>query len=70
MKPIEINYRAKSNVADSSCGVCTNFNPNENSETDGNCFGHKVVAEGLCDLYDAATPVVAIQGAGRLQKSA
>jgi hypothetical protein len=70
MTPAEINYRAKSNMADKSCGVCTNFQPVENSKIDGNCFGNKVTAEGLCNYF---TPVVIgadVQTTGRAQKSA
>jgi len=70
MEPIEINYRAKSDVVDKSCGVCTNFQSVEGSETDGNCFGHQVVAEGLCNFFDPTAAVVEIQAVDRVQKSA
>ena len=70
MEPIEIKYRAKSDVADKSCGVCTNFQSDEESETDGNCFGHQVVAEGLCNLFNPTASVVEIQAVDRVQKSA
>jgi hypothetical protein len=70
MQPIEINYKAKSDVAGQSCGVCTNFQPEAESTTDGNCFGHQVVAEGLCNFYNPAAALVEIQTADRLQQPA
>src|SRR5713226_1190718 len=69
MEPIQIDYKAKSDVAGSSCGVCTNFQPVEGSESDGNCFGNKVVAEGLCNFFDPLASRVEMQAAGRLQES-
>ena len=70
MEPIQINYKARSDVAGTSCGVCTNFQPTENSETDGNCFGNKVTVEGLCNFFDPLASRVEVQAMGRLRELA
>lgn len=51
--PVRVNYRPNSEDPARSCSDCFFFDRPHDSD-DGNCFGHKVSATGLCDAFSSA----------------
>jgi len=53
---VRVNYRAVSDDPARRCSDCFFFQQTPESD-DGNCFGHSVNADGVCDTFTATREV-------------
>ena len=63
---IQIGYRDRSEDQAKCCEQCFNFQPLQDDDGDGRCFGTTVSAVGACDIFTARKTVEAGMSEARL----